>query len=63
MAENFGATDKISKDAVLSMLPAQRPMRALIRNNHFEPFVQVDIEAFYEKQKNIFIFWLHAKEK
>lgn len=49
MAENFGATDKISKDAVLSMLPAQRPMRALIRNNHFEPFVQVDIEAFYEK--------------
>jgi len=49
MAENFGATDKISKEAVLKMLPTQKPMRALIRNNHFEPFVQVDIEPFYLK--------------
>lgn len=49
MADNFGATDKISKDAVLSMLPSQKPLRALIRNNHFEPFAQVDIKPFYEK--------------
>ena len=49
MAENFGATDKISKEAVLSMLPNQKPMRALLRNNHFEPFVQVDLEAFFSK--------------
>jgi len=49
MAENFGATDKASKESVLSMLPSQKPMRALIRNNHFEPFVQVDIVPFYEK--------------
>jgi len=49
MADNLGATDKTSKDAVLSMLPAQKPLRALIRNNHFEPFVQVDIMPFYEK--------------
>ncbi|MBL0065794.1 MAG: type IV secretion system DNA-binding domain-containing protein [Bacteroidetes bacterium] len=49
MADNFGATDKLSKEAVLSMLPSQKPLRALIRNNHFEPFVQVDIEAFYDK--------------
>lgn len=49
MAENFGATDKTSKEAVLTMLPSQKPMRALIRNNHFEPFVQVDIEPFYDK--------------
>ena len=49
MADNFGATDKASKEAVLSMLPSQKPMRALIRNNHFEPFAQVDIIAFYEK--------------
>jgi DNA helicase HerA-like ATPase len=49
MAENFGATDKTSKEAVLSMLPAQKPLRALIRNNHFEPFAQVDIKPFYEK--------------
>jgi DNA phosphorothioation-dependent restriction protein DptH len=49
MAENFGATDKSSKDAVLTMLPSQKPMRALIRNNHFEPFVQVDIVPFHKK--------------
>ncbi len=49
MADNFGATDKASKEAVLSLLPSQKPMRALIRSNHFEPFVQVDITAFYDK--------------
>lgn len=49
MAENFGATDRNSKEAVLKMLPSQKPLRALIRNNHFEPFAQVDIEAFYSK--------------
>lgn len=49
MADNFGATDRSSKDAVLSLLPSQKPMRALIRSNHFEPFIQVDIEPFYDK--------------
>jgi hypothetical protein len=49
MAENFGASDKTTKEAVLSMLPTQKPLRALIRNNHFEPFAQVDIKPFYEK--------------
>lgn len=49
MAENFGATDKISKEAVLKMLPSQKPMRALIRSNHFEPFAQLDIEPFFDK--------------
>jgi DNA phosphorothioation-dependent restriction protein DptH len=49
MADNFGATDKTSKDAVLALLPSQKPLRALIRNNHFEPFAQVDIVPFYQK--------------
>lgn len=49
MADNFGATDRKSKDAVLSLLPSQKPLRALIRNNHFEPFAQVDISPFFEK--------------
>lgn len=49
MAENFGATDKTTKEVVLSILPSQKPLRALIRNNHFEPFAQVDIIPFYEK--------------
>jgi len=49
MSENFGNTDKTSKEMILSLLPAQDNMRALIRSNHFEPFVQVDIEPFYKK--------------
>jgi DNA phosphorothioation-dependent restriction protein DptH len=49
MAENFGVTDKITKESVMKMLPNQQPMRALIRNNHYEPFAQVDIQPFYEK--------------
>jgi SHS2 domain-containing protein len=49
MAENFGVTDRIIKESVMRMLPVQKNMRALIRNNHFEPFAQVDIIPFYEK--------------
>lgn len=49
MADNFGVVDKPAKESVTRMLPNQQPMRALIRNNHFEPFVQVDIKPFYEK--------------
>jgi DNA helicase HerA-like ATPase len=49
MADNFGVTDKIIKKAVLELLPNQKPLRVLIRNNHYEPFVQADIEPFHEK--------------
>ncbi len=49
MADNFGVTDRNLKKAVLEMLPNQKPLRALMRNNHYEPFVQVDIIPFYEK--------------
>jgi len=49
MADNFGVTDRTIKKAVLEMLPNQKPLRALMRNNHYEPFVQVDIDPFYEK--------------
>jgi len=49
MADNFGVTDRAVKDGVMRMLPNQQPMRALIRNNHFEPFIQVDIAPFYSK--------------
>ncbi|MDD3639988.1 MAG: DUF87 domain-containing protein [Bacteroidales bacterium] len=49
MADNFGVIDRTVKEGVMRMLPNQQPMRALIRNNHYEPFVQVDIEPFYEK--------------
>lgn len=46
MADNFGVTDKIIKEGVIKLLPSQAPMRALIRNNHYEPFVQLDIIPF-----------------
>ncbi|MGA2408596.1 MAG: ATP-binding protein [Bacteroidales bacterium] len=49
MAENFGVTDKTTKEGVMRILPNQQPMRALIRNNHYEPFAQVDIVPFYDK--------------
>jgi len=49
MADNFGVTDKVLKKALLEMLPTQKPLRALLRNNHYEPFVQVDISPFYKK--------------
>ncbi len=52
MAENFGVTDRLLKESVMRMLPVQKNMRALIRNNHYEPFAQVDIIPFYKKYVN-----------
>jgi len=49
MAENFGVMDRTIKESVMRMLPVQKNMRALIRNNHYEPFAQVDIVPFFEK--------------
>ena len=49
MADNFGVTDKIAKRGVTEMLPNQKPFRALIRNNHYEPFIQLDIIPFHKK--------------
>jgi DNA phosphorothioation-dependent restriction protein DptH len=49
MAENFGVTDKGTKEGVMKLLPSQEPMRALIRSNHFEPYAQVDIIPFHKK--------------
>ena len=49
MAENFGVTDRGTKEGVMKLLPSQEPMRALIRSNHFEPYAQVDIIPFHKK--------------
>jgi hypothetical protein len=49
MADNFGVTDKLVKKTVLELLPNQEPLRALMRNNHYEPFVQVEIVPFFKK--------------
>jgi DNA helicase HerA-like ATPase len=49
MAENLGLIDKNERDVARTMILYQPPHRALIRSNHFEPFVQADITPFYKK--------------
>ncbi len=49
ITENFGISDNSEKNALKSLLVSQKPMRGLIRNNHYEPFRQLDIEPFYKK--------------
>jgi hypothetical protein len=50
ITENFGLSDNNDKNALKSLLISQQPMRGLIRNNHYEPFRQLDIVPFYKKQ-------------
>ena len=52
--DNIGVTDKGTKEGVMSILPNQQPIRALIRNNHYESFAQVDIVRFMRNSKYIF---------
>lgn len=49
LAEHFGTADKMLREQVLKLLPSQNVCRALVRSNHFEPFVQVDIVPFHKK--------------
>lgn len=48
MTENLGLTDKAERDVARGMILHQPPHRALIRSNHFEPYVQADITPFYK---------------
>ncbi len=47
MAENLGLTDKNERDVARAMILNQPPHRALVRSNHFEPYIQADITPFY----------------
>lgn len=49
ITENFGLSDSNEKSALKSLLISQQPLRGLIRNNHYEPFRQLDIVPFYKK--------------
>lgn len=49
ITDNFGLTDTNDKNSLKSLLIGQKPMRGLIRNNHYEPFRQLDIVPFYKK--------------
>lgn len=47
MAENLGLTDKNERDMARAMILHQPPHRALVRSNHFEPYIQADITPFF----------------
>lgn len=47
MADNLGLTDKNERDIARAMILHQPPHRALVRSNHFEPYIQADITPFY----------------
>lgn len=49
ITENFGLSDNNDKSALKNLLISQQPLRGLIRNNHYEPFRQLDIIPFYKK--------------
>lgn len=51
MAENLGLTDKNERDMARAMILHQPPHRALVRSNHFEPYIQADITPFFAMDK------------
>ncbi|HPM10550.1 MAG TPA: DUF853 family protein, partial [Paludibacter sp.] len=57
MADNLGVIDKNDRDIARKMILKQPNLQALLRNNHYEPYIQVNIIPFYEKK-----IMLHIKE-
>ncbi len=53
MAENLGLTDKNERDMARAMILHQPPHRALVRRNHFEPYIQADITPFFAIDKTV----------
>ena len=53
MAENLGLTDKNERDMARAMILHQPPHRALVRSNHFEPYIQADITPFFRIDKKV----------
>ena len=49
MADNLGLTDKNDRDMARGMILHQSPHRALVRSNHFEPYIQAMITPFWQK--------------
>ena len=53
MADNLGLTDKNERDMARAMILHQAPHRALVRSNHFEPYIQVDITPFFRIDEGV----------
>lgn len=47
MADNLGLTDRNDRDMARTLILHQPPHRALIRSNHFEPYIQADLTPFW----------------
>ena len=50
MVEGLGLTDKNDRDGAKTLILYQPPHRALIRSNHFEPYIQADVEPFWKRK-------------
>lgn len=50
MAENLGVIDKNERDIARKLILNQPNLQALLRNNHYEPYIQVNIIAFFKKE-------------
>jgi DNA helicase HerA-like ATPase len=50
MAENLGLVDKRERDIARQIILNQAPHFALVRSNHFEPYIQAELTPFYKKR-------------
>jgi len=50
MSENLGLVDKHERDIARQIILNQAPHIALIRSNHFEPYIQLETVPFYRKK-------------
>ncbi|MFH1930451.1 MAG: hypothetical protein ABIN18_02530 [Pseudomonadota bacterium] len=50
MADNLGVINKDARNIARELILTQPNLRALMRNNHYEPYVQVDITPFFKKE-------------
>ncbi len=50
MADNLGVINKDDRNIARELILTQPNLRALMRNNHYEPYIQVDITPFFKKE-------------
>jgi DNA helicase HerA-like ATPase len=48
MADNLGLVDKHERDIARQVILNQAPHVALLRSNHFEPYIQAEFKPFYK---------------
>lgn len=53
MADNLGLTEKNDRDMARTLILHQPPHRALVRSNHFEPYIQADLMPFWKTRSGL----------